>query len=597
MRQGVPAKGLQTQGRALKLLKKTVILLCLYYSLPSFRGHYYACRAFETPMLRLRLILWYSLLVILTIGAIGLFQYYKIRQSLFEALDASLIDDAKITLTLISTLPPTTNPHQIMLHGEARTANSLRDLIDQALTEVPDTLKGPALADRVVNEIIDQVITELSFVDSTGKTVDPLDAIVERSVSSRRNNLVEIYAVTHDSVGRSHEEGFFRTPNLGRDTIMRLVRSAHMRAATDTTSAYHTVRIKNENVRVARAHNARFDVYVGYPVTDIEQSLRKVQSSFYIGIPLALAISIFGGLWLARKALRPMEQIADTAREISAKNLSQRIDLPGKTDRELVMLIETLNLMFTRLESSFQQVTQFTSDASHELKTPLAIMKGEIEQTERHIESAMHDSSTSGTLDVNEMRQVLTSLMEEVERMQRIVEGLLMLSRADDRRLPLARETINVYEYLDSLREDAAILAEERGLQLEGRFDGQARWKKISADTTRLYQVVMNLVDNALKYTPPGGKVKLFLYSSDHHVRFGVADNGIGISKEDVPKIFRRFYRTDGARTGPNGDAERSLGLGLAIVKSIVEAHGGTIDVESELGKGTRFTISMPTVE
>lgn len=540
-------------------------------------------------MLRLRLILWYSLLVVLTIAAIALFQYYKIQQSLFQALDASLIDDAKITLTLISTLPPSANPREIMLHGEARSANSLRDLIDRALTEVPDTLKGPALADRVVNEIIDQVITELAFVDSTGKTVDPLDAIVERSVSSHRNNLVEIYAVAPDSNGRRHEEEFFRTPNLGSDTIMRLVRSAHMHTETDTTSAYHTVRIRNENVRVARAYNARFDVYVGYPVTDIEQSLRKVRSSFFIGIPLALAISIFGGLWLARKALRPMEQIADTAREISAKNLSQRIDLPGKTDRELVMLIETLNSMFTRLESSFQQVNQFTSDASHELKTPLAIMKGEIEQTERHLDAAQ-------ALDTEEARGVLASLMEEVERMQRIVEGLLMLSRADDRRLPLAREAIHIYDYLDSLREDAAILAEERGLALDGRLDEQARSKKISADPTRLYQVVMNLVDNALKYTPAGGKVTLFLYGTDHEVRFGVADTGIGIPKEELPKIFQRFYRTDEARTGPYGDGERSLGLGLAIVKSIVEAHGGTIGVESGLGKGTRFTITMPVL-
>ncbi len=550
---------------------------------------------FQYPMLRLRLILWYSLLVVLTISAIGLFQYYKIRQSLFYALDASLIDDAKITLTLVSTLPPTTNPREIVLHGEARTANSLQDLIDQALTHVPDSLKGQALADRVVNEIIDEVITELSFVDSTGKTVDPLDAIVERSVSSRRNNLVEIYAVIHDSSGHAHEVGFFRTPNLGSDTLMRLVRSVHRYTASDTTSAYHTVNIKHEHVRVARAHNARFDVYVGYPVTDIEQSLRKFRSSFFIGIPLALAISIFGGLWLARKALRPMEQIADTAREISAKNLSQRIDLPGKTDRELVTLTETLNLMFTRLESSFQQVNQFTSDASHELKTPLAIMKGEIEQTERHLDAAQ--ALGAPALDPDDAREVLTSLMEEVERMQRIVEGLLMLSRADDRRLPLARENINIYEYLDSLREDAAILSEERGLQLDGRFDEQARGKQISADPTRLYQVVMNLVDNSLKYTPAGGKVKLFLYSTDHEVRFGVADTGIGISKEDLPKVFRRFYRTDSARTGPHGDSERSLGLGLAIVKSIVEAHGGMIGVESELAKGTRFTITMPTVD
>src|SRR5581483_7540864 len=540
-------------------------------------------------MLRLRLILWYSLLVVLTIGAIGLFQYYKIRQSLFEALDASLIGDARTTLTLISTLPATANPREMVLHGEVHASSSLRDLIDRAITEVPDTLKGPALADRVVSEIIDQVFTELSFEDSAGKSVDPLDAIVERTVSSRRNNLVEIYAVTSDSQGYRHDVGFFRTPNLGPDTMMRLVRVARMRMETDTTSSYHTIDIRNEHVRVARAHNARFDVYVGYPVTDIEQSLRSVRSSFYIGVPLALAISIFGGLWLARKALRPIEQIADMAREISAKNLSRRIDLPGKTDRELVTLTETLNSMFGRLESSFQQITQFTSDASHELKTPLAIMKGEIEQTERLMDAAH-------TLAPEEARQVLTSVMEEVERMQRIVEGLLMLSRADDRRLPLHRETINLYHYLESLCEDGEILAEERGLRLESRLDQSARDLCVSVDTTRLYQVVMNLLDNSLKYTPAGGKVFIFLYRSDHEARFGVADTGIGISKEDLPKVFRRFYRTDDARTGPHGDAERSLGLGLAIVKSIVEAHGGTIGVESELGKGSRFTITLPEI-
>ncbi len=541
-------------------------------------------------MLRLRLILWYSLLVVLTIGAIGLFQYFKIQQSLFSALDTSLIEDARITLTLISTLPATSNPHEMIQHGEAHSANSLRDLIDRALTEVPDTLKGTALADRVVSEIIDQVLTELSFQDSTGRTADPLDAIVERTVSSRRNNFVEIYAITKDSAGVHHDAQFFRTPNLGIDTMMRLVRGARVRAESDTTSAYHTIRIKNEPVRVARARNERFDVYVGYPVTDIEESLTRVRSSFYIGLPLALAISIFGGLWLARKALRPMEQIADTAREIGAKNLSQRIELPDKTDREMATLIETLNSMFARLESSFQQVTQFTSDASHELKTPLSIMKGEIEQAARHLEAA-------DTLDPEEARQVLASAMEEVDRMQRIVEGLLLLSRADDRQLPLELQSIEIYRYLDGLLEDGEILAEERGLQLVKQFDEAARTKKIKADPTRLYQVVMNLLDNALKYTPAGGKVTLFLTSIDHQIRFGVADTGIGIAKEDLQKVFRRFYRTDEARTGPHEDAERSLGLGLAIVKSIVEAHGGTIAVESEVGKGARFTITMPVVD
>ena len=168
-------------------------------------------------------------------------------------------------------------------------------------------------------------------------------------------------------------------------------------------------------------------------------------------------------------------------------------------------------------------------------------------------------------------------------------------SRADDRQLPLDLESIPIYQYLEAMLEDGEILAEERGLKLISKFDELARSKRIKADPTRLYQVVMNLLDNALKYTPEGGKVTLFLGSTDHSVQFGVADTGIGIAKEDLPKIFRRFYRTDAARTGPHGDAERSLGLGLAIVKSIVEAHGGTIAVESEVGRGTRFTITLPT--
>jgi signal transduction histidine kinase len=540
-------------------------------------------------MLRLRLIIWYSVLVVLTIGAIGFFQYFSIRQSLFDALDNSLIEDAQTALSLISTLPRNIDPREMVLHGEVHSTNSLRDLIDRALTDVPDSLVGISLADRVVSEIIDQVLVELSFQDSEGRSVDPLDAIVKRTVSSRRNNLVEIYAVSRDSAGIRRDAGFFRTPNLGSDTMMMLVRAARLKTETDTTSSYHTVRIRDERVRVARAHNERFDVYVGYPVTDIEASLASVRSSFYIGIPIALLISVLGGLWLAREALRPIEQIAGMAREIGAKNLSQRIDLPGRTDRELATLTETLNSMFARLENSFQQVTQFTSDASHELKTPLSIIKGEIEEARRHLESAQ-------AIDPDEARRLLESVMEEVERMRRIVEGLLLLSRADERQLPLSLEEVRIYDYLEALSEDGTILADERGLTLECLLDEHARTKLIMADTTRLYQIVMNLLDNALKYTPAGGKVTLFLNSSDHEVKFGVSDTGIGISKEDLPKIFRRFFRTDEARTGPHGDGDRSLGLGLAIVKSIVEAHGGTISVESELGKGSRFTVTMPSL-
>src|ERR1041385_5138974 len=202
-------------------------------------------------MLRLRLILWYSFLVFLTISAIGLFQYYKIQQSLFEALDASLTEDARTTLTLISTLPPNTNPQEAKEHGEVHQAKTLRQLVDNAISEVPDSLKGTELADRVLSEIIDQVLAELSFQDSGGKMADPMDVIVDRSVSSHRNNMLEIYGVARDSSGSARELAFFRTPNLGTDTMMRLVRPHKQKVSSDTTASYSTVRFKSERVRIA----------------------------------------------------------------------------------------------------------------------------------------------------------------------------------------------------------------------------------------------------------------------------------------------------------------------------------------------------------
>jgi len=527
-------------------------------------------------------------LVVLTILAIGIVQSFIIRRSLFEALDNSLVDDANVTLKLINELPSGTDPEAIIQHGRMEPNASLREIIDYVLREAPDTLSGSALTDRVMSRLIDEILAELSHIDSTGQTVDPMDAIVQRSLSGKRNNLIEIHMKQPSQHGEVRMPIMFRTNNLGSDTLSVLAGTKPLRRTSDTTMILGRARYNGETIRIARAEGARFIVYVAFPTTDIDDALRRYRSSFYYLIPLALAVSILGGLWLARKALRPIEQIADAAREISAKNLSQRIKLPGKTDRELGTLTETLNSMFARLESSFRQVTQFTSDASHELKTPLAIMKGEIEQTARHLERAQ-------TLNAEEAHEVLYSLMEEVERMQRIVEGLLLLSRADDRQLPLSKEPVNVYNFLSALCEDAAILAEEKGLELHSEFAASTKDVVLELDPTRFYQVIMNLVSNALKYTPSGGKVTMFLSRQGKELQLGVTDTGIGIRKEDLPKIFQRFYRADIARTGPDSDEEaRSLGLGLAIVKSIVEAHNGGIKVESTEGKGSTFIITLP---
>jgi signal transduction histidine kinase len=541
-------------------------------------------------MLRVRLILWYSLLVVLTVTAVGLVQVLIIQRSMMDGLDNSLIEDANVTLQLVSSLPADANQEMILQHGRVHSSGSLRDLVDHVLSESPDTLHGTALTDSVISHLVDEMLTELSFDDSSGRNIDPLDAIVRRNVASRHNNMVEIHLRPKERsrVGLRLVSGpsFFRTTNLGNDTLSRLFRERDT-LVKDSGTEIREVHFRNERARVARAANTRFAVYIGFPSTDIEDSISRLRYSFLYLIPLALLVSILGGLWLARKALKPIEHIADTARDIGAKNLSQRIELPGRTDRELRELTETLNSMFSRLENSFRQVTQFTSDASHELRTPLAIMKGEIEQARRHLDEHR-------MLGADEARNTLESLMEEVSRVQRIVEGLLLLSRADDHRLPLEKEPVNIYQFLDSLSEDGEILAEERGLKFERKFDSTAKSVVVNIDATRFYQVIMNLLDNALKYTP-SGTVTMFIERIPGAVQFGIEDTGLGISEEDLPKIFQRFYRTDEARSGPRELGERSLGLGLAIVKSIVEAHDGQIAVESKKGVGTRFIITLPT--
>ena len=189
------------------------------------------------------------------------------------------------------------------------------------------------------------------------------------------------------------------------------------------------------------------------------------------------------------------------------------------------------------------------------------------------------------------------SMMEEVERMQRIVEGLLLLSKADDHKLPLTKENISIYRFLESIAEDAEILAADKGLHFEKKLDESARDVYVNADPTFLYQVLMNLLDNAFKYTPKSGIVRLFLNNRENSVLFGVQDSGPGIAPEDQKKIFRRFYRTEHARAHQGAEhTARSLGLGLAITKSIMEAHGGSINVESELGKGAKFIASLPSL-
>jgi len=319
-------------------------------------------------------------------------------------------------------------------------------------------------------------------------------------------------------------------------------------------------------------------------------------------VPLGLVLAGTGGWLLARRALRPVDQMTTTARRIEAEHLAQRLG-GAEVEDELGRLARTLNEMLARLEAAFAQVRRFSADASHELKTPLTVLKGEIEVALR------------SPRDPAEYQRVLTSVLEEVESMARLVDDLLLLSRADAGGLRWEMEAVE----LDRLVEDVAKEGEILGRGKQVRVSIQALEPLIvQGDGQRLKQLLRNLVDNGIKYTPPGGQVTLSLrqvaresgnqairQSGDspnrqiaqlpncpagEWVEIVVRDSGIGIPSEALTRIFERFYRVDPARSREAG----GTGLGLCIAKTIAEGHSGRIEVESTPGAGSTFTLVLP---
>lgn len=327
-------------------------------------------------------------------------------------------------------------------------------------------------------------------------------------------------------------------------------------------------------------------ISVGYPVNEIETTLGDLFSLLLVAIPCVLIVSLIVGWLLARYFIQPVEDITRTAHEITAHNLSHRIPVRPVND-EISRLAATLNEMISRLEDSFKQIRQFTGDASHELRTPLAVLMGELEIALRAPKTA------------REYQEVISSALEEVHRLSQVVQNLLELSRAESGQVQIANDIVSMSALMDDIYEDAIILAEERNIRIEYR---PMAGITLHGDKVRLHEAILNVVDNAIKYTHPGGRILLALdteYDVEHgrraneRVRVSVSDTGIGIPAEDIPHIFDRFYRVDKSRTSGMGGAHSS-GLGLSLVKWIVEAHHGTIHVQSHLGKGTTFFLRFP---
>jgi heavy metal sensor kinase len=305
----------------------------------------------------------------------------------------------------------------------------------------------------------------------------------------------------------------------------------------------------------------------------IDQALTRLMRTLLIAVPLALAVAAGGGVFLARRALEPVDRIAQTAREIGEGDLSRRINVTTKD--ELGRLAATLNQMIERLEKAFQRQKQFTSDASHELRAPLAVIEAESTL-------ALQKERTS-----SDYRQSLETISQESKQMSRLVDQLLSLARADAGKEHWNFTQVDIGKLINNLSTDAEILCQEKGLSFQL---GEMQPLVVKGDEARLRELFMNLLDNAIRYTPAPGMVSISSRREGQMAVVAVRDTGVGIPAEDMPFIFERFYRVDKSRSRAQG----GTGLGLAICKHIAEAHGGKIEVESEVGAGSTFSVWLP---
>ncbi len=325
---------------------------------------------------------------------------------------------------------------------------------------------------------------------------------------------------------------------------------------------------------VVKAGRVSGVIQVGMSRENLDKTLRRFLWVMAGIFPVALLLAGGGGWVLARKALKPVDQMTETARRISAEHLNRQVQGSGAGD-ELDRLAQTLNDMLGRLNVAFQEVRQFSADASHELQTPLTILKGEIEVGLRSPRRP------------EEYQAILRSALEETDRIARLVEGLLLLSRSDAGVLRMDRRSVNLKNLIEEVIQEVRSLAELHSVELR---IGPTELAQIQGDPDHLRRLLRNLVDNGIKYTPSGGSVEISLRRDEKFAILRVSDTGMGIAKEDQEKVFRRFYRTAAARA----QSESGAGLGLAISRSIVEAHGGRIEVQSAVGKGSLFTVSLP---
>ncbi len=473
--------------------------------------------------IRRRLTLWYTVALGVTVVAFGTLLYLERQSSSLRELDQRLLLEADLADRWLA------ESYKVL--GRIVTTEETRPALDPGISAYLDAARD-----------------YLVVVDTNGQVLALSDVARELGAADLQRLTREV-----DSLRVRKQAG---SVDLGRPT--------------------GTVRYLA--VRVDRAGPDVGGILVATPTSRVAFGPSALLQSMLLIAPVILAAAAVVGYWLAGTSLRPVEGIMDEVEAISdGRSLHRRLVVPISGD-EMARLALTVNGMLARLEQSFGSLHRFTADASHEMKTPLMVLRAGVER------ALVHPGIPA------ELLQSLDETLAQINQMSEMVENLLTLARADEGRAPLAVEPCDLRDVLHDVAETAGMLGESADISVTSEIPSHPLL--MAVDRHRIREMLLNLLTNAIKYTPAGGTVALTLSQEDGSVVFSVADTGIGIAPGDLPHIFDRFWRADPARSR-TGDRP-GTGLGLAITKWIAEAHGGSITVQSRPGRGSLFTVRLP---
>ena len=410
---------------------------------------------------------------------------------------------------------------------------------------------------RAIQEIVNHTVRERSFAAVA-------DELSEHSESHAGSNLFQLSGPDGSLI--------FESPSISKYQLNPRLQPPNKRKIWNIDAGGVPLRIMSSDLHI---DNAFYRLQVAARMDEYYEALDRFRGLLFLSVPLLLVLSSFGGYWMSKRALAPVDQIITATQSIGSTNLSSRLPVPASRD-ELQRLTETLNEMLARIERAFRRISQFTADASHEFRTPVTLMR-------TRAELALRRPRTE-----SEYRETVEQMHEELLRTSELIERLMVLARADSGVEVLQFKATDLADIVRTIVEQAHTFAEAKKLKLRSEIPTQAFL--IEADSDFLKRLLLILIDNAVKYTPEGGMITVALTPQAATAEVTVTDTGIGIAEAELPNIFERFYRTDKARSRESGGA----GLGLAIAKWIVEAHRGSISVSSTAGSGSSFILRLP---